>query len=102
VKGKKTGGRKAGTPNKATVARDQLLNEALEGEDPLRFLADTLKSKDMPFERRFAAAVQLAPYLHPKLSATDVNMKAKVTHEEAQDLIARVDSELTNGKAHKN
>ena len=101
MKGQKTGGRKRGTPNKATVAREKLLNDAMEGGDPLQFFADILSNKDANLQLRFAAARELAPYLHPKLSSTEARVKVS-THEETLDVLDRVlaEKQASNGKAN--
>src|SRR5690349_12616156 len=87
--GRKTGGRKKGTPNKANAARAALLSQALDGEDPLLFFADVLRNKEAPLELRFAAAKELAPYRHPRLSSTEANVNANVTYADLLDMVAK-------------
>lgn len=89
MKGTKTGGRKAGVPNKATSERAKLLNEKLDGTDPLLFWAGLLKDPEAPIELRLVAARELAPFLHPKLSSTEANINATVNHEDTLDRVAK-------------
>jgi hypothetical protein len=99
--GKKTGGRKKGTPNKATVERVQQIAES--GITPLEYLLQVMRA-DVPPELkeqlasaplsvetitalsgwhslRLAAAKDAAPYCHPKLAAVEV------TGKDGKDLI---------------
>ena len=62
----KTGGRKAGTPNKRTVERQCALDAIkASGKDPISFFADLLRNETAPLELRFQAAKELAPFVHP-------------------------------------
>jgi hypothetical protein len=70
----KTGGRKAGTPNKKTAALKQAVVEAVgalpdafEG-DGYAFLATLYKNKDLPLAVRMAAATSALPYERPRLA----------------------------------
>jgi hypothetical protein len=78
----KTGGRRKGTPNKRTVERQRAL-EAIKasGKDPVTFFADLLRTESAPLELRFQAAKELAPYVHPRLSAIEARASAG-SHEE--------------------
>lgn len=90
--GKKTGGRKKGTPNKATAAKAREVAES--GITPLDYMLSILRA-EMPPElkerikneaidvdvvnalsawhaQRFEAAKAAAPYVHPKLQTTTV------------------------------
>jgi hypothetical protein len=89
---KKTGGRKAGTPNKKTQAlRDAVAAVLLPGQDPRTFFAAILRNDELPIELRFAAAKELAPLMHPRLAAIRVPRGVQ-THEdrlqELHDLLA--------------
>jgi hypothetical protein len=65
----KTGGRKKGTPNKATRA---LIEELAEiGCDPLRELARIAQNEKTPLEFRVRIYSDLLPYLYPKRKPTD-------------------------------
>jgi hypothetical protein len=78
----KTGGRKAGTPNKRTVERHRAI-EAIKasGKDPLSFFGDLLRNEAAPLDLRFQAARELAPYVHPKLSSVEARTGGQ-THED--------------------
>jgi hypothetical protein len=65
----KTGGRKKGTPNKAT----QTIAEKLEGLgcDPIIELAKIGMSEKTPIELRVRCLSEIAPYLYPKRKPAD-------------------------------
>src|SRR5262245_51799930 len=77
----KTGGRKAGTPNKRTLERQRAI-EAIKasGKDPITFFADLLRNESAPLELRFQAAKELAPFVHPRLASVEARIGA--THED--------------------
>jgi hypothetical protein len=64
--GKKTGGRKKGTPNKATAKREREIARA--GSTPLEYMLKVMRNPRADGERRDRMAVAAAPYVHPKLS----------------------------------
>lgn len=91
----KTAGRVKGTPNKATVARDQevlrIVAEATAGNlpddaanaTPLEAMLICLRwalAKRDPVAV-LAAATAAAPYIHPRLSASDVRVSGPLTAE---------------------
>jgi len=63
MKGRKTGGRKKGTRNRATVATRGLLGE---GESPLALLIRISQDEEQELEVRMNAARWASPFLHPK------------------------------------
>ena len=66
--GKRAGaGRKKGTPNKATAARQAKL--AKSGLMPLDYMLNLLRDKKSTPEQKTWAAKEAAPYCHPKLAA---------------------------------
>lgn len=67
--GVKTGGRKKGTPNKATAAREKEV--AASGLTPLDFMLTVLRDETREFADRMDAAKSAAPYCHPKRAAID-------------------------------
>jgi hypothetical protein len=78
----KTGGRKAGTPNKRTVERQRALDAIkASGKDPMSFFADLLRNETAPLELRFQAAKELAPFVHPKLASIEARTGGH-THED--------------------
>lgn len=73
AKGKKTGGRAKGTPNKATAARQQEI--ASSGETPIDYMLRVMRDADADWKRRDWAAQNAAPYVHPRLAATELTGK---------------------------
>lgn len=65
--GRKTGGRKKGTPNKTPAAkREAILNSG--AETPLDYMLRIMRDKDADTDRRDDMAKAAAPYLHAKLA----------------------------------
>jgi hypothetical protein len=64
--GKKTGGRRPGTPNKATAKREREV--AKLGQTPLEYMLKVMRNTKAAGERRDRMAVAAAPYVHPKLA----------------------------------
>jgi hypothetical protein len=69
--GERRGGRRSGTPNRATVAKAAEI--AASGLTPLDFLIATMRDEQLDLAVRIDAAKAVAPYVHPKLSAVDLN-----------------------------
>lgn len=67
--GERRGGRKKGSPNKATAAK--AAEVAASGITPLDFMLNTMRNEASPPDLRFEAAKAAAPYIHPKLSNVD-------------------------------
>lgn len=67
--GKKTGGRVAGVPNKATQARQAKIEAS--GLTPLDYMLTIMRDEAMAPEARFEAAKAAAPYVHPRLASID-------------------------------
>ena len=67
AKGTKTGGRRKGTPNKATAAK--VAEIASTGETPLDFLLRAMRDPEKDFNVRLEAAKSAAQYVHPRLAA---------------------------------
>ena len=78
--GFKTGGRQAGTPNRATLERRLQAKAGIEiaettGVLPLEILITVMRGgpdADCITERQLQAAVAAAPYIHPRLAAIAV------------------------------
>jgi hypothetical protein len=69
AKGEKTGGRKRGTPNKATSAAAKKAEKiAASGETPLEYLLSVMRDEKEDRPVRMDAAKAAAPYIHPKLA----------------------------------
>lgn len=73
----KTGGRKAGTPNKRTKA---LAACEAAGLDPFAYLVSVVKDVAEKTETRLKAASELCEYLEPKLSRQEL----KATDEDGE------------------
>jgi hypothetical protein len=69
AKGRKTGGRQRGTPNKASVEREKVIAES--GLTPLKYMLRTLRDESLDLQTRMDAASKAAPYVHPKLAAIE-------------------------------
>jgi hypothetical protein len=69
----KTGGRKCGTPNKATAAREAEIRAS--GLTPLDYMLQVMRDEGSPTELRLDAAARAAPYVHPRLSSVAVENK---------------------------
>jgi hypothetical protein len=69
MNGLKTGGRRRGTPNRATAARQAEI--ATSGLTPLDYLLAVMRGENLGLEMRLEAAKAAAPYVHPKLAAID-------------------------------
>src|SRR5215471_9910420 len=70
--GKKTGGRKRGTPNKRTsvlAAKAEAAAGGAPGEMPLDYMIRVMNDPATEPHRRDAMAKAAAPYLHPQLAA---------------------------------
>lgn len=70
MKGQKTGGRKKGTPNRATAARERSI--AKSGLTPLDYMLGVMRDTTKPESIRLDAANKAAPYVHPKLASVEV------------------------------
>ena len=63
--GRKTGGRRAGTPNKASARRAAAI--AVSGETPVDFLVRVMRDEARPMTERIDAAKAVAPFVHSRL-----------------------------------
>ena len=69
AKGRRIGGRRKGTPNKATAARQAEI--AGSGLTPLDYMLEVMRNEQVDTATRLDAAVKAAPYVHPRLAAID-------------------------------
>ena len=81
---KKAGGRKKGTPNKASAKREAEI--AKSGKTPLQFLIDRMRNTKAEMVERIDCAKAAAPYVHPR-AATTVNLDHKLNITEVRDVI---------------
>lgn len=72
MKGQKTGGRRKGTPNKATAEKVAIIAEAsAAGQTPMDFMLGVMRDGTYPLDVRLDAAKAVAPYVHPKLATIE-------------------------------
>lgn len=64
--GERRGGRKKGTPNKATALREREI--ARGGQTPLEYMLKVMRNSKADSDRRDRMATAAAPYVHPKLA----------------------------------
>jgi len=65
--GERRGGRRKGTPNRASVAREKEI--AASGLTPLQYLTSVYRDEKAPRDMRIDAAAKAAPFVHPKLAS---------------------------------
>ena len=107
----KTGGRKEGTPNKATATREAEIRAA--GVTPLEFMLGVMRDDGKTVELRLEAAAKAAPYVHPRLSSVALGNKdgepfqisvedrareIAERHERSRRLLDEVFAEVVTGK----
>jgi len=80
--GHKTGGRRAGTPNKRTA--DVECRLAALGCDPIEGMARIAMDESNPPELRGRMFAELAPYIAPKRRAIEAQVTAQVSHDVQQ------------------
>lgn len=105
----KTGGRTAGTPNKATVQRQIMAERGIhaalnDGLMPMDVLLARIRNQPLPDGKfatadQFAAAVAAAPYLHPRLSmvASKDYSSTPTTLDEVDRLLEEKLARLSDG-----
>ena len=81
--GRKTGGRRRGTPNKATAKKAEEI--AKSGLTPLDYMLRQLRNAKNPPELRMEAAKNAAPYVHPRLANVDARVDGIVTADVSID-----------------
>lgn len=69
--GKKTGGRRKGTPNKGVIKPYK--QPPPEGMSPLDYLLSVMRSQTHPTDLRVGAAKAAAPYMHRALKAMELS-----------------------------
>jgi hypothetical protein len=91
-------GRKKGTKNPATIAKEAVLTEVLaraiqDETTPLEVMLTIMRDPASPAAMKFEAAKAAAPYVHPRLSQVDsrvtrVNDVSELTVEQIDRLLA--------------
>ena len=72
----KTGGRRAGTPNKRTLRFNAAIAES--GQTPLEHMLAVLHDPKADPDRRDRMAIAAAPFIHPRLAVVDARVVAEV------------------------
>ena len=67
--GERRGGRRKGTPNRATAAKAAEI--AASGMTPLDYMISVMRDETAARPERLEAAAKAAPYVHPRLSAIE-------------------------------
>lgn len=81
AQGIKTGGRQKGSKNlKQKEVREKIVASGLT---PLEYMMKILRDSKQTLEVRLEAAKSAAPYVHPKLTATEHSGSIAVSHEDA-------------------
>ena len=89
-------GRPAGSRNKRTMAQAQAIETS--GLTPLDYLVAVYQNQKMPERMRLEAAKAAAPFVHPKLSAVDMDLRrdsrevTELSDQELTDLIRTFDA----------
>lgn len=65
ARGRKTGGRTKGTPNKKTTKLAEEVKR--KGVTPLEYMLEVLRNEENPADVRMDAAKSAAPYVHSKM-----------------------------------
>lgn len=74
-------GRKKGSRNKIT---QESIDQAKKyGITPLEYLMKIMTDESQPDDVRIECAKAAAPYVHPKLSAVQVDANLSISHEDA-------------------
>jgi hypothetical protein len=86
----KTGGRRAGTPNRVTRAHREIIEKmTVDRSDPLSFFLSVLRNPDTPFEEARAAAKEALPYCSPKLASIEARAGGQ-SHEDRLEMLQRL------------
>lgn len=91
--GRKTGGRKKGSPNKVKsklAAKVEAMEAAAAaGETPLDYMLRVMRDPTTTHDRRDRLAAAVAPYVHAKLASIVHSGGLTLTHEDALDALDR-------------
>lgn len=77
--GRKTGGRRKGSINKATA--EKIAAERNSGLMPLDYMLQVMRDESALQPRRDEMAKAAAPYLHPRLASAEVKASGSMVHE---------------------
>lgn len=89
--GRKPGGERAKPPGPIEVARAEVRRVLTTSESPLAILTEIAANPDVDISLRVQAAIGVAPYLYPRLSASIVaNASDKVDRPTTKALVDRL------------
>src|SRR5690242_14333633 len=100
------GGRRAGAGRPAgsgwkpaiikmrAISAEQKAQIIASDRDPMNFLLDVVSDESLDIQTRLTAAVAATPYLHPRLSATQVQANHTVTRIDNAQLLDRISQRI--------
>ena len=88
MKGEKTGGRKKGTPNKATAFTREVITSVLGDYIETGMLGEDFKK--LAAKDRVDAVIKLAGFILPKPQSIDMNVSANVHHAAIDEILAKL------------
>jgi hypothetical protein len=91
----KTGGRRKGTPNRATISFRERL--AARGYDPIDELITISRDHKTPLETRVQIHLEICPYIYPKRKPVDQSIGEPVSINVITDLEG--EGGVTNARA---
>jgi hypothetical protein len=80
AKGRKTGGRQKGTPNKRT--QEVVARIEASGLTPLDYMLKVMRDENEVLDVRLDAAKAAAPYVHPRLASIENTGTLTLRHED--------------------
>ena len=80
AKGRKTGGRQKGTPNKRT--QEVVAKIEASGLTPLDYMLKVMRDENEVLDVRLDAAKAAAPYVHPRLASIENTGTMTLRHED--------------------
>jgi len=80
AKGRKTGGRQKGTPNKRT--QEVVAKIEASGLTPLDYMLQVMRDVNEALDIRLDAAKAAAPYVHPRLASIENTGTLTLRHED--------------------
>lgn len=98
MKGKKTGGRAAGTPNRVTTAVRQVITAAVDGYYHSQQFIDDIRSLEP--KDRVAVFERLSAYVIPKLQSTTLDTTISTQRTIEDRLLQLSDPDAANNNAN--
>lgn len=102
MKGSKTGGRKAGTPNRKTNDVIELINNKYPNFNPILSLIEISQDQNIDLNIRTSCLKEIASYMFPKRKAIEidanVNQEVVSNNEISPSLKLKIDEILKKDK----